>query len=86
MSDRFMDLESQLVTAQDQIHFSAGTGFGGKQSDRFFSGPFRVFDQFQIIDQFITHGSVLTAERRRERPDLGIPFSDRVGGITGPAA
>src|SRR6266545_4937427 len=59
----FVDLQRELLTAQDQRRLAVRAERGGEQRPSLVGHPLRMLDQRQFVDEFPAAGAVLSAVR-----------------------
>ncbi len=83
MSNRFVDLQSELRRIENDVVIALRTLIGFVQGDGFFRDASSVLQQLQFFDQFVAFVLPLTAERVRIRALHDLASGERVRGVTG---
>ena len=83
MSDRLVDLQTQLRAIENNGERTFRTLIGLVQRDCFFGDAPRVLDQFQFFDQFVAFVLPLSAKRIRIRTLHDVGAGKGVRGVPG---
>ncbi len=78
-----MDLQTELRTVEDNVEYALRAFVGSQQRDCFFAHPARVFDQLQLVDQFVSFVLPLPAVGIGIRSLLNFASGERVRGVAG---
>src|SRR6266851_3223149 len=82
MSDRFVNLQSQLRAVENNVEYALGTLVRAVQRDCLFADSACVLEQLEFVDELVSFVLPLAAERVRIRPLLNLAACERVGNVS----